>query len=362
MGSRGLVVALVAALGVGCGASDSQVGGDGGGSSSGSGSSGSGSGSSGGSGSGSGGSGSSSGTSSSGGSGGSSGSSGSSGSGSSSGSGGCTQVTNMTIGTNISMAVTWPGTTSAQAGSGTVHIWLLSDFTASGNSFSGTTRTCGTTLPGVTLTGLGSIAAGGSKVQILLGDSVWSASAMPTYMSTGTQTGYNPGDTITVNPTVALIGLALPQGTDPSSYAWPSSTWSFPSGTTFPDHDGDGNPGITATPQMGNGYVDPPTAVGLGGSAPSADQIYVATRSDIALSGKWSSCTDQSGTATINHFDNHVVGCHIKNGGACTTGAANTQADFIDQNRTVYAPGSATFVAKTLASGAKCSDVLTALP
>lgn len=354
---RGLVLALVATLAVGCGTSDSQVGGDGGGSSS-SGSSGSGSGSSG---SGSGGSGSSSGGSSSS-SGGSGGSSGSSGSGSSSGSGGCSALTNMTIGTNISMAVTWPGTTSANAGNGTVHIWLLSDFTASGNSFSGSTRTCGTTLPGVTLTGLGSIAAGGSKVQILLGDSVWSAPSMPTYMSTGMQTGYNPGDTFTVSPTVALIGLALPQGTDPSSYAWPTSSWSFPSGTTFPDHDGDNNPGITATPQTGNGYVDPPTAVGLGGSAPSADQIYVATRSDIALSGKWNSCTDQSGTATIMHFDNHVVGCHIKGGGACTTGAANTQADFIDQNRTVYAPGSATFVAKTLAAGAKCSDVLTALP
>lgn len=268
----------------------------------------------------------------------------------------------MVVGTNISLAVTWPGTTSAQAGSGTVHIWLLSNFTASGNSFSGPTRTCGTTLPGVTLTGLGSIAAGGSKVQITLPSTVWDASQMPTYMSGGMQSGFMAGDSITVSPTVALIGLALPQGTDPASYAWPTSSWSFPSGTTFPDHDGDNNPGITATPQDTNGYVDPPTAVGLGGSAPSADQIYVATRTEVSLSGKWDSCTSQSGTATLMHFDNHVVGCHIKGGSTCTTGAANTQADFLDQNRTIYAPGSATFVAKTLSSTATCSDVLTALP
>lgn len=271
-------------------------------------------------------------------------------------------VTNMTVGANITMQVTWPGTTSAKPGSGTVHIWLLSDFTASGNSFSGPARTCGTTLPAVTLTALGAAAAGGSNVQIQLGSSVWSAPSMPTYMSSGTQTGWMPGDTVTVSPTVALIGLALPSGTDPTSFTWPTSSWSFPSGTTFPDHDGDMNPGITATPASGNGFVDPPTAVGLGGSAPSADQIYVATRSEIALSGKWDSCTSQSGTATITHFDNHVVGCHVKGGSACTTGAANTQADFIDQNRTIYAPGSATFVAKTLASGATCADVLSALP
>jgi hypothetical protein len=268
----------------------------------------------------------------------------------------------MTVGTNISLAVTWPGTNSAMAGSGTVHIWLLSDFTANGNSFTGPTRTCGTTLPAVTLTGLGQIAAGGKNVQIQLGSSVWSAMSMPTYNSSGTQTGWMPSDTITVSPTVALIGLALPSGTDPTSFAWPGSSWSFPSGTTFPDHDGDGNPGITATPASGNGFVDPPTAVGLGGSAPSADQIYVTTRSEISLSGKWDSCSAQSGTATVTHFDNHVVGCHIKGGSTCTTGAANTQADFLDQNRTIYMPGSATFVAKTLAAGAKCADVLSALP
>jgi hypothetical protein len=267
----------------------------------------------------------------------------------------------MVIGTNVSLSVTWMGTTSAQSGSGTVHIWLLSNFTANGNSFGGSTQTCGTTLPGVTLTTIGSIAAGGSKVQIVLGPSVWSSMSMPTYMSSGTQTGYSPPDTFTVSPTVALIGLALPQGTDPSTYAWPASSLGFPSGTTFPDHDGDGNEGITATPQSGNGYVNPPVQVGIG-NEPKADQIYIATRTEISLSGKWDSCTSQSGTATVTHFDNHVVGCHVQGGSACTSGAANSQADFLDQNRTAYIPGSATFVAKTLPAGAKCADVLTAVP
>jgi len=365
--SRCPALALAGALAAACGTADSQVSGDGG-ASSGSGSGGSTS-SGGSGGSSSGGSGSS-GGSSSGGSSGGSGSSSGSGSGSSSGSssgsnydgGACQTATSLTVAANISIAVTWPATTAGNGGSGTVHVWLLSKFTANGNQLSGTSQTCGLSLPDLQLNALGSIAAGGSKVQIQIPATVWSAPSMPTYTSTGSQTGWGPPSTVSISPTLALIGLALPSGTDPATYAWPSSSWSFPSGTTFPDGDGDGNPGITASPLSGSGYVYPPTAIGLGGSAPGADKAYIATRTQVSLSGSWTSCSAFSGTADVTHFDNHVVGCHIHNGSTCTTGSANTQADFLDQNRTVYAPGSATFVAATLPSTGTCADALTALP
>ncbi len=352
------------------GASDSQVspqpdaGGGGNGSGSGGGSGGS-------SGSGGSGSGGSSGGTSSGGSG--SGSSGASGSGGSGGSGGsssgstydggaCAPSSTLTVGVNVTISVSWPATTAGNAGTGSVHVWLLSKLTANGDQFTGTSQTCGISLPDITLNGLGSIAAGGGKVQIQLPSSVWTAPSMPTYASTGSQTGWGPPGTFTIAPTIALIGLKLPSGTDPTSYAWPTSSWSFPSGTTFPDDDGDGNPGITASPLSGSGYVYPPTAIGLGGSAPAADKVYIATRTSMSLSGNWTSCTDLTGTVDVTNFDNHVVGCHIHNGSACTSGKANTQADFIDQNRTVYTPSSATFVAKALATGAGCADALSALP
>jgi hypothetical protein len=352
------VVAVAAACG---GSSDSQVSPDAGGTgSSGGGSSGGSNGSSSGTGSSSGGTGSSSGT------GGSSSGTGSSGGGSSSGvvydGGVCSPETDLTVAANIAINVTWPATTAGNSGTGTVHVWLLAKFTANGNQFTGSSQTCGLSLPDLALNGLGSIAAGGSKVQIQIPASVWSAASMPNYQSTGSQTGWGPPSTFSIDPTLALIGLALPSGTDPTTYTWPTSSWSFPSGTTFPDGDGDGNPGITASPLSGNGYVLPPTAIGLGGSAPGADKVYLATRTRVSLSGNWTSCTDLSGTAQITNFDNHVVGCHIHNGSACTTGAANTQADFIDQNRTVYVPGSAKFVAKTLATTGTCADALSALP
>jgi hypothetical protein len=119
---------------------------------------------------------------------------------------------------------------------------------------------------------------------------------------------------------------------------------------------------MTATPLSGNGYVLPPTAVGLIGSAPAADRVYIVSRNRVAIKGAWTSCSELSGTATVSLFDNHVVGCRISDGSACTTDAANTQADFIDQNRTVYTQGAATFVAKKLANTATCQDALAALP
>ncbi len=296
----------------------------------------------------------------------SSGGEGGAGSGSSSGGaaagGSCAPPTRLTLAAKISLAVTWPATTAANAGSGTALIWLLQNYSVNGTALSGSSQICGLSLPDIQLSGLGQIAAGGAKVQIQLPPSVWAKTSMPTFATTATQSGWAPQSTFSGDPSVALIGIGLPAGTDPATYAWPGSSWSLPQGTTFPDADGDMNPAVTATPLNGGAYVYPPTAIGLGGSAPVADQVFIASRNSVALSGTWTSCTDLSGAATVKLFDNHVMGCHISGGKGCTTGAANTQADFLDQNRTIYAPGKATFVAKSIGAGASCSDALTALP
>jgi hypothetical protein len=199
---------------------------------------------------------------------------------------------------------------------------------------------------------------GGTKVQITFPSTVWSAPSMPKFDIQGMASGWDPGATLTFNPVLALIGLRLP---DPN-VSWPSSSWTFPSSAQFPDDDGDGNPGVTPVPLNGNGYVLPPTGLGALGSAPAADKIYIASRNELSLSGSRTSCTDASGMATVTYFDNHVVGCHIANGSDCTTGSANTQADFIDQSRTIYAVAGATFVTRQLAATATCADVLSALP
>jgi hypothetical protein len=125
------------------------------------------------------------------------------------------------------------------------------------------------------------------------------------------------------------------------------------------DAEGDSKPGITGNAKTGGGYVYPPTAIGLGGLAPAADKVYIASRTVLQLNGKTTTCEDQSGTAVAKFFDNHVIGCHVFNGADCTA----DQIKFVDDSRTVYVPTApGTFVAKKVADTATCADVRTALP
>jgi hypothetical protein len=262
----------------------------------------------------------------------------------------------------VTMTVTWPGSVSTNQGTGTVDIWLLANLTVTGSgtnlTLGGTAQTCGTKLPPIALNGAGQLVSGGSKVQITFPDTIWAAPSMPKFDIQGTASGWDTGSTLAFKPVSAPIGVALPNATS----AWPTSAWSFPAGTQIIDADGDGKPGFTAVPFKGNGVVLPPTGLGLFGSAPSADKLYIVAKNNLSLTGTRTSCSDASGAANVTEFDNHVLGCHIQNGMDCTTGMANTQADFVDQSRTVYAPGAATFKAKQLPPTATCADVLSALP
>jgi hypothetical protein len=263
---------------------------------------------------------------------------------------------------HVTMSVTWPGSVSTSQGTGTVNIWLLANLTVSGTGtnlmLGGKAQTCGTTLPPIALNGPGQIVTGGSKVQITFPDAVWTAPSMPKFDIQGTASGWDSGSTLVFKPVLAPIGITLP---DPTA-AWPTSAWAFPANSII-DADGDGKPGFTAVPApKANGVVLPPTGLGIFGSAPSADKLYIVAKNNLSLSGTRTSCTDAAGTADVTEFDNHVVGCHVLNGMDCTTGMANTQADFVDQSRTVYGPGAATFKAKQLPATATCADVLSALP
>ena len=193
---------------------------------------------------------------------------------------------------NITISVTWPATTAGNSGTGTVHVWLLAKLTANGLQFTGQSQTCGISLPDLALNAIGTIAAGGSKVQITIPASVWEAPSMPTYASTGSLTGLGSAEHLHHRSDARAHRPRAPGVSDPATYAWPSSSRG-PSrlGTTFPDSRQRQQPGHHREPLSGNGYVLPPTAIGLAGSAPGADQAYIATRTQVSLSGNWTSCT-----------------------------------------------------------------------
>jgi hypothetical protein len=271
-----------------------------------------------------------------------------------SGTGSCPAQTNFTLAVHVIVDVTWPASTATNAGSGKLHLWNRAVLSASGLSLSGDTTPCGTMLPEFGLNGAGQIVTGGSKVLIEVPNMVWDAPTIPKLTSKGTISGWNAGSTIAFEPTVALVGLTM---ADPMAM-WPASF----TGITAVDVDGDTKAGFTAAPRNGTGYVLPPTGLGIFGSAPSADKIYLASRTVVTLAGKFDSCEQQSGMATVPLFDSHVVGCHINNGGECTNNGANSQTDFVDTSRTIYKPGAATFTSKHIPDGASCADVRAALP
>jgi hypothetical protein len=275
--------------------------------------------------------------------------------------GGCPAHTAFVAGVKITLAVTWPGQLAGAAGSGTVHIWLRAQNTVSGTAVTSVIQTCESSLPDIPLSGAGQIVTGGSKVQIEIPNAVWDQPTMPKFNATGTQGGWDPGSPVTTNSTVGLVGLKQTASWVTPSTAWPSSFSGF-SPSDLSDDDGDGKPGITAVATKGNGYVLPPTSLGAFGSAPSADKLYIVSRNAFSLSGTMTSCDTESGTAQVPLFENHVVGCHVSNGSDCTNGGAGSQADFVDQSRTVYQVGMATYEGKRLADNATCADVRSALP
>jgi hypothetical protein len=247
------------------------------------------------------------------------------------------------------LSVTWAGTTASESGEGQVELWSRVDYTATGNDLEVELRACGSMLPETNLTAAGRIATGGEKVMIEVPNSVWDAPSIPTTTTTGEQSGFGIGSSVEFGY-VSQLGVTL----DEPRAEWPDSGADL---VTF-DMEMDGSPGYTATPREGDGYVLPPTALGIVGSAPAADRVYLVSRQAVTLTGTRTACDAHSGTANVENFDNHVVGCHISGGDDCT----ESQADFVDQNRMRYVVSSATYEAKMIAEDATCADVRAALP
>jgi hypothetical protein len=250
---------------------------------------------------------------------------------------------------HYTLDVTWPSTTAGEKGTGKINIWSRVTYTATGKALAVGLHACGSVLPETKLTVAGKIATGGDKVLIEVPPAVWDAPSIPITMAEGTHSGFDVGSDFEFSY-VSILGATL---ADPMA-AWPAEGADI----TAVDLEGDGSDGYTATPRNGGGFVLPPTAVGLAGSAPSADKVYLVSRQAMTLKGKRTACDAHSGTATVTAFDNHVVGCHIEGGAECSA----NQADFVDQNRMRYMVTSAVYEAKVVPDDASCADVRAALP
>jgi hypothetical protein len=257
----------------------------------------------------------------------------------------CEPRAKISLGFHVVVNVTWPDTLATTEGMGQVHIWNLSHYAVDGSELSGETSPCGSALPPLQLSAI----AGGSKTLIEIPEATWDLPSMPNIPASGTIEGWAPGSKFSTKASTALVGLML---ADPMS-AWPGKGTMI----TAVDHDNDAKPGILGVPKSDGGFTRPPTSL-LGQAGDVADQVYLVTRTAIALDGAMSSCTEQAGKVEVPFFDNHVVGCHVYNGDECSA----SQADFIDTNRTIFEVVDASYTAKFMDEAATCADVRAALP
>jgi len=180
----------------------------------------------------------------------------------------------------------------------------------------------------------------------------WDSAQQPKFQIDGTQTGWNAGSVMSFSY-AALLGFTI---ADPATAAWPASYTGI---TMTTDPDADMNPGITSVPRGSGDYVLPPTsALGALGIGSRADKVYLVIRHVVSAMLTRTSCDEASGPATFMHFDNHVVGCHVSGGAACSA----SEVKFIDDNRTIYSVTSGTMATKIIADGSTCADVRAALP
>ena len=276
----------------------------------------------------------------------------------------CTKTYPLSVGTLVSVAVSWPGTAAVSKGSGTFYIWLLTTYTADASGkITGTTYSCGNTPAVLTLSATGDMSLGappGSQIKPTYPADSWNGT--PGTAITGTLGGTKVGSSFAINKSVALYGLKPTDPLSDPSMMWPTSYSALTqSDLTYADGGayvmgGPGHPGIRGVFDGTPPYYLAGTSLAM--NSPRADTFYSATRSAIAMCGTTTSCTETSGTATVTLLNNRVVGCDIVDGGACTT----DQYGFLDSNTTQYMPGAATFKAKDLSSGATCADVLSAFP
>jgi hypothetical protein len=259
----------------------------------------------------------------------------------------------------VSIDVTWPGTVVLTPGEGKLQQWNLTHEVQEPLSTTVTahTRPCGIFLPDLETT----IFALFQKYGIRFPNALFDNGRIPETEFTFTADITKTPVTFTTNPFAIVIGASL---SNPVTAPWPAV-----SAMTLRDDDNDGNPGITVSPVVGNGYYQPPANLITGDLA---KLVYIATRTVSALSGRILNCNHIEADVTIQTvnnkpgIDSSVVGC-LRTGNAANGvppgPCAPDEAAFIDGARpqfTPKGPGKMTIVRVTETT--TCGDVRSRFP
>jgi len=236
-------------------------------------------------------------------------------------------------------------------GRGKITVWFLgelSDICEDGSGGKALMKSCGTRLPPLYTEATCGI------IQIVFPDALWDQPNIPKFTTTGSTSGFNPGDTLTVDPTAGLVGIELASVDAPFPPYTETTTFTCPSGAgekCFPDQDGDGKPGVTVEiqqtgmppaapyPCAGEALLGPwkygaaPFSVEAGLTGDGAKNVYIGLRTRLGGSGAiGADCMSGAGAATAMGFESRSFNCLTKDGAECTP----AQSEFVDKNNPNY--------------------------
>ena len=225
----------------------------------------------------------------------------------------------------------------------------LADFRADGREGSAVLESCGLDLPPV----LSYIDCGAFAMEFP--DGAWDLASMPSIRTRASFSGSDVGDSLTLEVAPLLLGMALSDPTD----SWPAAGDTGRLGCPgdggsecFVDHDGDGEPGITAVfgrldQRYSTGgcgindlrdviYRGPPLddANIIDGNRERAEEAGLGLRMFLGGSATRTSCGSGVGTAASRPPELRLSACRSARGSRCTA----AQARFLAQTIPGYHP------------------------
>ncbi|HET8938364.1 MAG TPA: hypothetical protein VFN67_33200 [Polyangiales bacterium] len=196
-------------------------------------------------------------------------------------------------------------------------------------------RLCGLTLPPRY------VYATSGVTQLDVADETWDRPSMPTWKS---RVSTERAEQLEIEPFPLLLGIALP---DPGA-SWPSfeQTPAFACGmeragsACFPDHDGDGEPGMSLQVQTAGDAIDAPYPAcddwhfaapstqpeawfsgARGGAEPS--RVFVGLRTALQLFPRFDeTCTQAEGSVQAADIVTRVLDCELADGQRCSPAEA----------------------------------------
>jgi hypothetical protein len=248
-------------------------------------------------------------------------------------------------GVEVTFDVSWVGTQFASIvpiispGEGKLSFVVIGDLREGTNATELSFRACQASVPEFVST------LPQEHYAVRFSNAVWDNPGMPIYHGQSTRCR-EPGCTFQSTPIHALIGSAL---SDPLA-SWPTSA----SAGQWPDHDGDGRPGVAAFmlgPNAGGSIEYPP--VDLFGLR-RVQKLDLGMRVNLTLDGKRDSCDKISGQIQDGSLETRGLDC------VATSRPMRCTSDelrFLDDNLPAWTVRQGTFRGMRLGENAECEDV-----